>query len=87
MAIEERNRTLDFRPPPWPEDFPQRLERLKKLAGVSWKRMAERLGGDGPRRAQVAQDGKALGGQPPSDLGTGPRDSRRLRPDDERLST
>ncbi len=44
MTIEERNRTLDFSPPPWPEDFPRRLERLKKLAGVSWKRMAERLG-------------------------------------------
>ncbi len=44
MASEERNRTLEYRPPPWPEDFPQRLERLKEKAGISWKQMAERLG-------------------------------------------
>ena len=44
MATLERNRTLDFNPPPWPEDFPQRLQRLREMAGVSWKQMAERLG-------------------------------------------
>ena len=44
MAIEERNRTLDYRPPPWPEDFGERLEGLKELAGLSWLEMAELLG-------------------------------------------
>ena len=34
----------DFRPAPWPEDFPQRLERLSQLAGLSWEEFAERLG-------------------------------------------
>ena len=43
MAIEERNRTLDYRPPPWPEDFGERLEGLKELAGLSWLEMAELL--------------------------------------------
>ena len=44
MAIEERNRTLDYRPPPWPEDFGERLEGLKERAGLSWVEMAELLG-------------------------------------------
>ena len=44
MAIEERNRTLDYRPPPWPQDFGERLEGLKELAGLSWLEMAELLG-------------------------------------------
>ena len=42
MATERR--IGDYRPPPWPEDFPQRLERLKQMAGISWKRMAELVG-------------------------------------------
>jgi len=44
MTTQERNRIEEYRPPPWPEDFPQRLERLKEMAGVSWKRMAELVG-------------------------------------------
>ena len=44
MATLERDRIEDYRPPPWPEDFPQRLERLKEMAGISWKRMAELVG-------------------------------------------
>ena len=44
MATERRIRIGDYRPPPWPEDFPQRLERLKEMAGISWKRMAELVG-------------------------------------------
>ena len=44
MATAERNRTLDYRPPPFPEDFGERLESLKELAGVSWGEFAERLG-------------------------------------------
>ena len=39
MATLERDRIEA-----WPEDFPQRLERLKGMAGVSWKRMAELVG-------------------------------------------
>ena len=37
MATMERRRTLDLRPPPFPEDFGERLEGLKELAGVSWR--------------------------------------------------
>ena len=44
MAIEERNRTLDYSPPPFPEDFGERLERLKEMTGLSWAEFAERLG-------------------------------------------
>lgn len=44
MAIKERVRMEGYRPPPWPEDFPQRLERLREMAGISWKRMAELVG-------------------------------------------
>ena len=41
MAMEARNRN---RPPPFPEDFGERLEGLKELVGVSWGEFAELLG-------------------------------------------
>ena len=44
MTIEERKRTLNNRPPPFPEDFGERLERLKELSGLSWREFAELLG-------------------------------------------
>ena len=44
MVIEERNWIKGYRPPPWPEDFGERLEGLKKLTGLSWREMAELLG-------------------------------------------
>ena len=44
MATDLRNRMEDYRPPPWPEDFGERLEGLKKLSGLSWLEMAELLG-------------------------------------------
>ena len=44
MATKERNRIEEYRPPPWPEDFPQRLERLKEMAGLSWREFAELIG-------------------------------------------
>ena len=44
MGTERQIWMGDYRPPPWPEDFPQRLERLKEMAGISWKRMAELVG-------------------------------------------
>ena len=43
MAIRERKRTLNNRPPPFPEDFGERLEDLKELSGLSWGEFAERL--------------------------------------------
>ena len=81
MTTEERKRTLNNRPPPFPEDFGERLEGLKEMVGVSWGEFAERLG--------VTQRGLAKWrrGGPPSGaylLGhhrAGPRASRRLRPD------
>ena len=43
MAIRERKRTLNNRPPPFPEDFGERLEDLKELSGLSWGEFAECL--------------------------------------------
>ena len=44
MTTTERKRTLNNRPPPFPEDFGERLERLKELTGLPWGEFAERLG-------------------------------------------
>ena len=44
MATNERSRTLDLRPPPFPEDFGERLEGLKEMVGVSWGEFAKRVG-------------------------------------------
>ena len=44
MATDERNRTLDLRPTPFPEDFGERLEGLKTMTGLSWGEFAELLG-------------------------------------------
>ena len=43
MTTEVRKRRLNNRPPPFPEDFGERLERLKELSGLSWGHFAERL--------------------------------------------
>ncbi len=43
MTTEVRKRTLNNRPPPFPEDFGERLEGLKELSGLSWGEFAERL--------------------------------------------
>ena len=43
MVTAERKRTWNNRPPPFPEDFGERLERLKELSGLSWGEFAERL--------------------------------------------
>ncbi len=42
--MDQPNRIEDYRPPPWPEDFGERLEGLKELAGLFWLEMAELLG-------------------------------------------
>ena len=44
MTTRERKRTLNNRPPPFPEDFGERLEGLKEMVGVSWGEFAERVG-------------------------------------------
>ena len=44
MATKELNRIEDYRPPPFPDDFGERLERLKELSGLSWGEFAELLG-------------------------------------------
>ena len=44
MATDARNRNGDYRPPPFPEDFGERLEGLKEMVGVSWGEFAELLG-------------------------------------------
>ena len=36
MATKELNRIEEYRPPPFPDDFEERLERLKELSGLSW---------------------------------------------------
>ena len=43
MATEHGNLVEDFRPPPWPEDFGQCLERLKGMAGLTWRELARQL--------------------------------------------
>ena len=43
MVTIERKRTLKKRPPPFPDDFGERLERLKELSGLPWGEFAERL--------------------------------------------
>ena len=60
MVTRERKRTLNNRPPPFPEDFGERLERLKELSGLSWGHFAQRL--------DVTQTGlrKWRNGGPPS---------------------
>ena len=40
MVIGERKRTLDYRPPPFPEGFGERLEGLKEMTGLSWRQPA-----------------------------------------------
>ena len=57
MATKERNRIEEYRPPPFPDDFG---ERLKELSGLSWGEFAELLG--------VTQRGllKWRRGRPPS---------------------
>ena len=44
MTVENRNRIEDYRPPPFPDDFGERLEGLKKLTGLSWGAFADLLG-------------------------------------------
>ena len=44
MATDGRNRNGDYRPPPFPDDFGERLEGLKEMVGVSWGEFAELLG-------------------------------------------
>ena len=60
MATSERKRTLNNRPPAFPEDFGKRLEELKELSGLSWGEFAQRL--------SVSQRGLAKwrNGGPPS---------------------
>lgn len=43
MTTGERKRALNQRPPPFPEDFGKRLERLKGLSELSWGAFADRL--------------------------------------------
>ena len=44
MTSEGLNLMDDYRPPPMPQDFGQRLEGLKKLTGLRWQEFAQRLG-------------------------------------------
>ena len=44
--MERQQRTKGTRKCPLPEDFPQRLERLKDASGLGWKALARRLGSD-----------------------------------------
>lgn len=44
MTTEGMNLMDDYRPPPMPGDFGNRLEGLKKLSGLRWQEFAQRLG-------------------------------------------
>ena len=64
MAIEERNRTLDYRPQPFPEDFGERLEQLKEMTGLSWQEFRRASRRHAARPLEVAQGRTAFGGLP-----------------------
>ena len=44
MTKEGMNLMDDYRPPPMPQDFGNRLEGLKKLTGLRWQEFAGKLG-------------------------------------------
>ena len=44
MTTYERKLIIECCPSPFPDDFGRRLERLKELAGVSWRELAGRIG-------------------------------------------
>ena len=44
MTLAQPKPLEDFRPPPWPQDFGRRLERLKLLSGLTWQELAKKLG-------------------------------------------
>ena len=45
MAVEGREADIgDWRPPPWPEDFGERLELLMRMAGLTPEDLADELG-------------------------------------------
>ena len=52
----------DFRAPPFPRDFPQRLEGLKELTGLSWREFAARLGAKHGRVVGWRRGAKPSGG-------------------------
>ena len=81
MVIEKRNRTLDNSPPPFPEDFGERLERLKEVSGLSWHEFAERPLRDAAGPLEVAQGRTALWGLFLGHLRVGAGGARRLRAD------
>ena len=81
MATNERSRTLDLRPPPFPEDFGERLEGLKEMVGVSWGEFAERVGVTERGMLKWRRGGPPSGAYLWSIIELGARRSRRLRPD------
>ena len=44
MTTEGLNLNEDYRPPPWPDDFGNRLEGLKRQTRLRWKEFAGKLG-------------------------------------------
>ena len=78
MTTEVRKRTLNHRPPPFPEDFGERLERLKELSGLPWGEFGERLGVTQTGMRKWRNGSAALGGLLLGHSETGPRDSLRL---------
>ena len=56
MAAHKRTRRSSTEP--FPQDFGERLERLTKLAGLSWEEFAGRLGVQ-PDRVMAWRDGVA----------------------------
>lgn len=61
MAVEGRAVDLEnWRPPPWPEDFPQRLERLLEMTDMSRRDLAKFL----RVTERTVQSGSREGGGP-----------------------
>ena len=64
MTTIERKRTVNNRPPPFPQDFGERLERLKELTGLSWGEVRRATRRDAARPGEVAQWRAAFGTLP-----------------------
>ena len=61
--MENRKRTDDSYPELFPKDFGDQLERLTKLAGLSWEEFAQRLGVEDDRVAEWRNGTIPTGGE------------------------
>ena len=61
MAADQR--IDDSYPELFPKDYPERLERLTEVAGLSWEEFAQRLGVDADRVTEWRNGAMPTGGE------------------------